>query len=103
MKVLRFWLVNFLIFGFFSILFADDFSDAENAYKNKSYSKEIVEIFDKACGEKFLRACIYLGSMYSNGQGIEKSYSKAINYFLKACDQGAPVGCSVVGDMYTAG
>jgi hypothetical protein len=63
MKFLNYSLVSFLIFGFLNILCADDFSDAENAYISQKYSNESVEIFEKSCDNKNLKACIYLGSI----------------------------------------
>ena len=38
--------------------------------------------------------------MYKNGRGVERSYEKAVEWVLKAADQGLAVAQYNLGDMY---
>ena len=48
-------------------------------------------------------ACYNLGTMYDNGNGIEKNHFLAFYYFKKSCDFGIANGCYNVGQLYGTG
>ncbi|MCI6178773.1 MAG: sel1 repeat family protein, partial [Campylobacter sp.] len=56
-------------------------------YNNKEYDKA-VELYKKACDGGDMRGCRSLGTMYANGNGVEKDFSKAVELYKKACDGG---------------
>lgn len=45
----------------------------------------------------------YLGSMYVNGEGVEKDYSRAVELFQKAAEQGHLKAQTNLGVMYYKG
>ena len=57
----------------------------------------------KACDSGNMRGCFNLGVMYTNGDGVEKDFSKAAQLFKKACDGGDMLGCVKLGIMYADG
>ncbi len=57
----------------------------------------------KACEAGDAKACLDLGDMYAQGQGVEKSPSKAFDLFKNACDGGDAYGCNNLGWMYQKG
>lgn len=64
---------------------------------------EAREIFKKACdmdsGMDSGRACLYLGALYGDGQGVRQNLSTAKQYLGKACDLGIQIGCDLYRDM----
>ena len=44
--------------------------------------------------------CSKLGVMYAKGNGVEKDFSKAVQLFKKACDDGDLDGCRNLVVMY---
>ena len=54
----------------------------------------------KACDSGNMRGCYNLGVMYTNGDGVEKDFGKAVQLFKKACDGGDMDGCRNLGVMY---
>jgi hypothetical protein len=88
MKLCSLLCLSFLICFVFPILsYADQLEDAEAAIQN--------EDFEKAC--EFLRplaednnaeAQFLLGSLYVNGQGVEKDDTKGVSWVMKAARQG---------------
>ena len=44
-----------------------------------------------------------LGTMFDNGQGVEQSYEKAVEYFTMAAEQGHPDGQFNLGNMFKYG
>ena len=57
----------------------------------------------KACDSGNMRGCHNLGVMYTNGDGVEKDFGKAVQLFKKACDGGEVRGCYNLGVMYADG
>ena len=55
---------------------------------------------EKACDSGNMRGCYNLGFMYTNGNGVEKDFSKAVQLFKKACDGGNMHGCSGLDITY---
>ena len=48
-----------------------------------------------------MRGCYNLGTIYANGNDVEKDFSKAAELFKKACDGGEMHGCSNLDIIYT--
>jgi TPR repeat protein len=41
--------------------------------------------------------------MFGNGQGVEQSYEKAVEYYTMAAEQGHPCGQCILGSMFYNG
>ena len=57
----------------------------------------------KACDSGNMLGCTNLGSMYANGEGVEKDLGKAAQLYKKACDGGNMLGCRNLGVMSEKG
>ena len=68
---------------------------------DKSGIKLQIFVAKKACDGGNMLGCTNLGVMYTNGNGVEKDFSKAVQLFKKACDSGEMPSCSNLGVMYT--
>ena len=55
------------------------------------------------CAKKEARACFQLARMYSAGNGVSRSKSKAAVFFNLACSAGSGIGCYRLGIMYEEG
>ncbi len=73
-------------------LLADDFDDADKAYKAGGYQKA-AKLFQKVCDGGVAGGCSNLGHLYYNGQGLRQDKSRAKEYYGKACDLGHQPGC----------
>ena len=56
-------------------------------YKNGTYDKALVAL-EKAYGSGSMDAAYYLGEMYRQGKGVEKSHSISCNYYQKSAEEG---------------
>jgi len=68
--------------------------------------KKGIEYHEKRCDAGDATYCGLLGSMYSDGDGVEKDISKAIIYHDKACNLGqklSALSCSMLAEMYRKG
>ena len=70
---------------------------------DKSGIKLQIFVAKKACDGGNMLGCTNLGVMYTNGNGVEKDFSKAAQLFKKACDGGEVRGCTNLGVMYVNG
>ena len=69
-------------------LSADDlFQDGYAEYQNGNYEKAI-KWFRKAADKGHAAAQNYLGKMYSKGEGVDKNFEEAYNWYIKAFAQG---------------
>ena len=65
--------------------------------------KKGIEYHKKRCDAGDAMYCGLLGSMYSDGDGVEKDISKAIIYHDKACNLGLELSCAMLAEMYSKG
>lgn len=65
--------------------------------------KKGIEYHEKRCDAGDAMYCGLLGSMYSDGDGVEKDISKAIIYHDKACNLGLELSCAMLAEMYSKG
>ena len=79
-----------------------DYEQGISFYDNEDYDKAF-ESFKKACDGGDMRGCRSLGTMYANGNGVEKDFSKAVELYKKACDGGNMHGCRNLVVMHTNG
>ena len=49
--------------------------------------------YDRACNANFAVACRALGILYWRGKRVDRSRSKALSYFDRACKLGLPEAC----------
>ena len=47
-----------------------------------------------------MNGCYNLGTIYANGNDVEKDFSKAAELFKKACDGGEMNGCRSLDIIY---
>ena len=59
--------------------------------------------YQNACDNEDSLACLELGIMYHLGDGVNQNFSRAKEFYLKACKLGSGSGCSHVGFMYENG
>ena len=88
MKLSRFLsiiLLSFLAFPVFSN--ADQIEDAKAAIQNKDFTKSY-ELLLPLAEENHAEAQFLLGSMYINGDGVEKDDTKGLSWIMKSARQG---------------
>ena len=59
-----------------------------------------MDLYKKACDGGEMYGCYNLGTIYANGNGVEKDFSKAAELFKKACDGGEMNGCRSLDIIY---
>lgn len=47
----------------------------------------------KSCDGEDNEGCFNLGVIYEKGEGVEKNYQKALDFYDRACDLGNNLGC----------
>jgi TPR repeat protein len=75
------------------------FDLGRDSYKNKDYAGARV-LFTVACDDGEMKACNYLGYLYSQGLGGDQDREKARDVYQKACDQGTMSSCASLGSLY---
>lgn len=73
---------------------------AIKAYEKEEY-QTAYELFSSISGDKEAR--YYLGEMYYNGRGIEKSDTEAVRWYRKAAEQGNSEAQYRLGSVYDFG
>jgi TPR repeat protein len=73
------------------------------AYDADRNFADAVKFFVKAAAAHFALAEVNLGSLYFNGQGVEKDYAEAAKWDRRAADQGLAPAQGALGSMYTLG
>ena len=79
-----------------------DYEQGKAFYDNKEYDKAF-EPLKKACDGGDMDGCYNLGTIYANGNGVEKNVKKAMDLYKKVCDGGEMRGCYNLGVMYAKG
>lgn len=69
----------------------------------KKHYARAAALRQSACDKNKLVHCAYLGTQYISGMGVKRSSDKGISLARKACTQGEPLGCMVLGDLYRSG
>ena len=79
-----------------SMMFAiDDIEKALQAFSDRDYT-QAMKLFDKACDSGDMKGCGVLGTMYYDGDGVEKDSLKGVKLFQKACDGGNIEACEML-------
>jgi TPR repeat protein len=79
-----------------------DFEEGVHAYQAKSYKLAMARL--KPFAESgSAKAQSFLGSMYSNGRGVERDYAEAFHWFLMAAERGDAYSQSHLGYSYEMG
>ncbi len=82
-----------------------DYEIGTKFYDSKQFDKA-VEPLNKACvsdDKNALNACLRLGVLYSNGNGVPQNYQKAFELYSKACNGNEIGGCLGLGVLYENG
>jgi TPR repeat protein len=88
MKLNRFLLFSLLLCFVFPVLSnAEQLEDAKAAVENKDFEKAY-ELLCPLAEEDNAEAQTILGSLYINGQGVEKDITKGLSWIMKAATQG---------------
>src|SRR5690606_38730245 len=65
------------------------------------------QLYDRACNEKVLAACVGLGRLYMEGKGVERDDARAAHFFKRSCVRDVvpdePEGCYYLGQLYATG
>ncbi len=56
---------------------------------------------EKACNNKYVRACSDLADLYLRGTGVTKNPSKAVEYYRKGCELNDALMCGSAAHAYT--
>jgi len=75
---------------------------AESLYQESRYT-EATPLLQASCTSDVVIACQKLGSIYEDGKGVAKDYSRAFALYSKSCDAGDANGCNSLGVMYDIG
>jgi serine/threonine protein kinase len=81
---------------------AENEQKAVSLYNLKRYS-DSKPLFEQACSGGNGDACLHLGGLYKEGQGVERNYLRASEFLSKGCDAGSPGACNDLGVMYEDG
>lgn len=57
---------------------------------------ETVKDLEDACAKENAEACLKVGAMYYDGDGVERDRKKGIKYLRAACICGSSIACEVV-------
>lgn len=83
-----------IIFMMLSIAMGKDLvGQGHKAFKYKDYPQAL-KLYNQACNEGNADGCLFLGSMYDFGSGVERDKKKAGELYQKACEMGSGLGCS---------
>lgn len=66
---------------------------------NLEDKEKAAQLYMTACQGSDAQACNNLAWMYANGDGVQKDYFKAIQYYQFACGIGSELGCYNLGLM----
>ncbi|WP_286030687.1 tetratricopeptide repeat protein [Helicobacter pullorum] len=66
---------------------------------NFDTTKIRIFILETKCNNRDAESCFDLGNLYYNGEGVERDYKKAMEYFGIACDLGKQKGCDAYKKM----
>ncbi len=61
------------------------------------------EELNKQCQKGNAPACVFLGIMYDNGEGVTQDDFKAAELYRQACDGKNALGCINLGYLYSVG
>jgi TPR repeat protein len=81
---------------------AEPYDDGEAAYNAGQYAAAF-EIFQPLAEQDDARAQLYLGLLYSEGDGVQKNPIQAVYWYRKAADQGHAGAQFYLGHMYLSG
>ncbi|NOZ90170.1 MAG: sel1 repeat family protein [Epsilonproteobacteria bacterium] len=60
------------------------------------FATESVKDLEEACAKENAEACLKVGAIYYDGDGVERDRKKGIKYLRAACICGSEVACEVV-------
>lgn len=78
------------------------FKQAKKEYDAKNYVKAF-DLYEKACAQKNIEGCFYVGWMYQKGLGTKQDYFKAVEYYQSTCNKNHGLACNNLGGMYDYG
>ena len=85
----------------------DNVSSSDTEYNDENRSKLSAKLRllwdEKECFKNNWAACTNAGVAYSDGDGVEQNYPKALDRFTKACDHDDDVGCYDLAIVYENG
>ena len=79
--------------------FADELSDAFDAYERGDYSTAF-DLYEKLANQGNAKAQFNLGYMYDIGQGLPQDYKQAVHWYTKAAEQGYAKAQHNLGILY---
>lgn len=75
------------------------YDQAKSSYDSKQYA-DARRLFAQSCDAGELRACDYLGYLYSEGKGGPEDAQMAGKIYLSACGKGFARSCTALGVLY---
>jgi len=84
---------------------ADNLEKKADALFHKQLYKQAAPLFAQACDSANLTACVRLGIMYRDRDGVAEDFARAAQLFAMACNAGSADGCGylAVGYLYGDG
>ena len=61
-----------------------------------------IQSYDRGCDGGYEMTCVTLGYRYEHGRGVDQNYSRAFQYYKRACDSSA-IWCDRLARMYEEG
>jgi hypothetical protein len=81
---------------------SDEYAQAIALLNAKKYARA-APILTSACNQGNLEACIHLGILYGNGDGVTRDPARMAALYRKACDGNSADGCNGLGTVYEYG
>jgi hypothetical protein len=88
-----------VIFSGFSAVFADDFQNGLDAYREKDF-ETAYKLVAPLAEQGNAKSQLYMGIMYERGEGIPQDYKEAVKWFRLSAEQGNALGRHLLGKTY---
>ncbi|MDR1936238.1 MAG: sel1 repeat family protein [Candidatus Accumulibacter sp.] len=106
MKTVRKLAAGIALFFCFPLAHAENINmevmRAQDAYREKKYI-EAFESYKKAASLGDSTACVQLGIMYENGEGVGRDMGEAVKWYEQALDRGSAAGAQRLVNLFYSG
>lgn len=82
--------------------FADDLSDANDAYMSEDFPTAF-KLYHHLADQGDVTAMFYVGYMFKKGKGVLQDYEQSVYWYNKAAEAGLPNAQTSLGFMYFSG
>ncbi len=82
--------------------FADELSDADDAYKREDFPTAF-KLYHKLADQGDVSGMFYVGYMFKKGMGVLQDYKQSVYWYNKAAERGLANAQTSLGFMYYSG